>query len=111
MTDLEYIAANLSDEDILCQIAEEAAELAKAALKLRRAMTRTNPTPITVGNAVDNLFEEYSDVVGALLVWAKKNNLDNEIYETSNENIYSKFDRWAERIKEKKKNEKRNAQH
>lgn len=103
MTDLEYIAANLSDEDILCQIAEEAAELAKAALKLRRAISQTNPTPMTVGEAVDNLFEEYGDTVGAFRVWAKKNNLDNEIYETSNENIYSKYARWAQRIKESKK--------
>lgn len=103
MNNLEYIAANLSEEDILCQIAEEAAELAKAALKLIRAISQTNPTPITVGEAVDNLFEEYSDTVGSFRVWAKKNNLDNEIYETSNENIYSKFDRWADRIKESKK--------
>lgn len=102
MNNLEYIAANLSEDDILCQIAEEAAELAQAALKLRRAISRTNPTPVTVGNAVDDLFEEYGDTVGAFRVWAKKNNLDNEIYETSNENIESKYDRWAERIKEGK---------
>lgn len=103
MNNLEYIAANLSEEDILCQIAEEAAELAQAALKLRRAISQTNPTPVTVGEAVDNLFEEYSDTVGAFRVWAKKNNLDNEMYEMPNKNIYSKFDRWAERIKESKK--------
>lgn len=103
MTDLEYIAANLSDEDILCQIAEEATELAQAALKLRRAISQTNPTPMTVGEAVDNLFEEYGDTVGAFRVWAKKNNLDNEIYETSNKNIESKYDRWSDRIKEGKK--------
>lgn len=47
MNNLEYIAANLSDEDILCQIAEEAAELAQATLKLRRAITQTNPTPVS----------------------------------------------------------------
>ena len=105
MTDLEYIAENLSDEDILCQIAEEAAELAQAALKLRRAITQTNPTPVTAEKAADNLIEEYGDSVGAFLVWAKKNNLDNEIYEMSNENIESKFDRWAKRIKEGKKHE------
>ena len=103
MTDLEYIAANLSDEDILCQIAEEATELAQAALKLRRAISQTNPTPMTVGEAVDNLFEEYGDTVGAFRVWTKKNNLDNEIYETSNKNIESKYDRWSDRIKEGKK--------
>lgn len=103
MNNLEYIAANLSEEDILCQIAEEAAELTQAALKLRRAISQTYPAPITVGEAVDNLFEEYGDTVGSFRVWAKKNNLDIEIYETSNENIYSKFDRWADRIKESKK--------
>ena len=36
MTDIEYIASKLSREDILCQLAEEASELAQAALKLRR---------------------------------------------------------------------------
>ena len=36
--DIRYIASRLSREDILCQLAEEAAELAQAALKLRRAM-------------------------------------------------------------------------
>lgn len=101
MTNLEYIAANLSDEDILCQIAEEAAELAKAALKLRRAITGTNPTPVSVDEAKYNLLEEYGDVVGSFLVYAKKNKLDDEsVYEMSNEFIKSKFDRWAQRIKE-----------
>ena len=51
MTDLEYIAENLSEEDILCQLAEEAAELAQAALKLRRAITGTNPTPASEDEA------------------------------------------------------------
>lgn len=31
MTDLEYIVSKLSKEEILCQIAEEASELAQAA--------------------------------------------------------------------------------
>ena len=57
MTSIEYIAENLSDEDILCQIAEEAAELAQAALKLRRAITQTNPTPVTIEKAVDEISE------------------------------------------------------
>ena len=105
MTDLEYIAANLSDEDILCQIAEEAAELSKAALKLRRAITGTNPTPVTAEEAADNLIEEYGDVVGAFRVYAKKSEIDTEVYELSNENIESKFYRWAQRIKEGKKHD------
>ena len=105
MTDLEYIAENLSDEDILCQLAEEAAELAQAALKLRRAITGTNPTPVSNEDAIYNLIEEYGDVVGAFWVYAKKSEIDTEVYELSNENIESKLDRWAQRIKEGKKHE------
>ena len=102
MTDLEYIAANLSDEDILCQIAEEAAELSKAALKLRRVLTGTNPTPVSYEDAIYNLIEEYGDVVGAFRVYAKKSEIDTEVYELSNEIIESKIYRWAKRIKERK---------
>ena len=72
MNNLEYIAANLSDEDILCQISEEADELAKAALKLRRAITGTNPTPVSQEKAVDSLIEEYADTIGAFEIWAAK---------------------------------------
>lgn len=35
----------LPREEILAQLAEEASELAQAALKLRRALNGTNPTP------------------------------------------------------------------
>ena len=105
MTDLEYIAENLSDEDILCQIAEEAAELAQAALKLRRAITGTNPTPVSYEDAIYNLIEEYGDVVVAFMAYAKKSEIDTEVYELSNENIESKFYRWAQRIKEGKKHD------
>ena len=72
VTDLEYIAANLSEEDILCQISEETDELAKAALKLRRAITQTNPAPVTVDEAVENIIEEYADTIGAIEIWAVK---------------------------------------
>ena len=103
MTDIEYIAANLSIEDILCQIAEEAAELSKAALKLRRVLTGTNPTPVSYEDAIYNLIEEYTDTVVAFMAYAKKSEIDTEVYELSNENIESKFYRWAKRIKEGKK--------
>lgn len=105
MNNLEYIAANLSDEDILCQIAEEAAELSKAALKLRRALTRTNPTPVSVSEAQNNLIEEYGDVLGAFLVLASKYDSVNYINTAVNVNIDTKYQRWAERIKEAKEND------
>lgn len=105
MTDLEYIAENLSDEDILCQIAEEAAELAQAALKVRRALTGTNPTLVGVLEAQNNLIEEYGDVLGAFLVLAIKYDSVNDINTAVNANIDTKYQRWAQRIKEGKKHD------
>ena len=105
MTDLEYIAENLSDEDILCQIAEEAAELAKAALKLRRAMTQTNPTPVTVEEALKNFIEEYGDTVVAMTAYYMKHGvIDRKVADILEQN-YPKYNRWAQRIKEGKKHD------
>ncbi|MCD8190415.1 MAG: hypothetical protein LUD78_09400 [Clostridiales bacterium] len=56
----------LPETEILAQLAEEAAELAQAALKLRRALDGTNPTPVTEGEARTNLLEEYADVCNCM---------------------------------------------
>ena len=103
MTDLRYIAENLSDEDILCQISEEADELAKAALKLRRAITGTNPTPVTIEKAVDDLFEEYDDTVIAFSAYLVKHNVIDRKGVAALEQSNTKYNRWAQRIKEGKK--------
>ena len=103
MTNLEYIAANLSDEDILCQIAEEAAELAQAALKLRRAITGTNPTPVSVDEALHNLHEEIIDVSLAEKVYFEQNKY--ELVGASGLIANGKAYRWAQRIKEGKKHD------
>ena len=52
----------LPQEEILAQLAEEAAELSQAALKLRRVMDGKNPTPTGYAMAVKNLTEEFADV-------------------------------------------------
>ena len=107
MTDLEYIAENLSDEDILCQIAEEAAELAQAALKLRRAITQTNPTPVSDEEAVDSMIEEYADTIGAFEIWAAKCGGDGVRlvgYDLA-EIIDAKYARKVKQIKEGKKHD------
>ena len=107
MTDLEYIADNLSDEDILCQIAEEAAELAQAALKLRRAITQTNPTPVSDEEAVDSIIEEYADTIGAFEIWAAKCGGDGVRlvgYDLA-EIIDAKYARKVKQIKEGEKHE------
>ena len=44
------------------QLAEEAAELSKAALKLARVIRGENPTPVSYAQAVDSLMEEAADV-------------------------------------------------
>lgn len=106
MTDIRYIASVLSTEDILCQLAEEASELAQAALKLRRALTGTNPTPLPEGAAIDMLFEELTDVLIAKEVYVtayandKRHFSDPERYIRTIADV--KIRRWVERLKEKK---------
>lgn len=58
-----YVLGTLGLEEVLCQLAEEAAELSQAALKLRRAMTGKNPTPLWEDDAWNNLTEELADVM------------------------------------------------
>ena len=48
---------------LLDQLAEEASELTKAALKLSRILRGENPTPVTEQEAINDLIEEYSDVI------------------------------------------------
>ena len=47
--------------ELLAGLAEEATELAQAALKLRRVFDGTNPTPVTEVEATDRLYEEIAD--------------------------------------------------
>ena len=48
---------------MLEQAAEEASELAKAALKYARVLFNENPTPVTKDKAFNDLTEEYSDFI------------------------------------------------
>ena len=75
MTDLEFRASRLSEEELLCQIAEEASELAQAALKRRRAITQHNPTPTPPESALYDLYEEYGDLLNAINAYLIKLNL------------------------------------
>lgn len=52
--------------EVLAQLAEESAELAQAALKLRRTLTGKSPTPVPYGEAIDNLLEELADVAACV---------------------------------------------
>ena len=63
-----YVREHISKEELLAQLAEECAELGKAALKLRRAYSGENPTPVTRAEAFANLVEEVADVTLCLEV-------------------------------------------
>ena len=89
----EKIKQHIPQDERLAQLAEECAELSQAALKLRRALTGINPTPVTVEEARKNLVEETADVynVMGLLLDAADN---AEIYSI----IRRKKERWVKRL-------------
>ncbi len=89
----EKIKQHIPQDELLAQLAEECAELSQAALKLRRALTGINPTPVTAEDARMNLVEETADVynVLGLLLDAEDN---AEIYEI----IRRKKARWVKRL-------------
>lgn len=89
---MDKIRDYLSDAEILAQLAEEASELAQAALKLRRVLDKTNPTPVVYEEAILNLIEEYGDVVSCL-------NELNISYDSSL--ITLKKRRWIRRLRTK----------
>ena len=52
----------LPQTELLAQLAEECAELGQAALKLRRVLDGSNPTPVSYHDAKLALLEEAADV-------------------------------------------------
>lgn len=77
--------------ELLAGMAEEAAELSQAALKLRRTIDKSNPTPVNTGEASHNLNEEFADVV----LCAAALGLDREEVERF---IREKAARWSMRL-------------
>lgn len=89
----------LPQDELLLQLAEEAAELSQAAMKLRRVMDGRNPTPVGYQMAVKNLNEEMADV---LLCAEQISSLDEtQITKTKQ----SKLARWMERLKDLRRKE------
>lgn len=91
------IEERIDTDNQLTQLAEEAAELAQAALKYRRAIQTArweeniSPTPKTLNDAYDSLVEECSDVMLVVLV--------NTRYLISNDIMLNKAKRWLDRLK------------
>lgn len=90
------ISDYLTPAEILALMAEEAAELAQAALKLRRALDGTNLTPKSVNECENALIEEYADVI----VCISALNCSPEWYEDAAAMINAKHTRWLTRLQE-----------
>ena len=98
------ISSKLGARERLEVLAEEAAELSQAALKMIRAYKMggaVNPTPVTPNEALENLFEEIADVelaVEALGLYYMSRRRIGEIKE-------EKRSRWVKRLKGAENNE------
>lgn len=100
---ISYIIERQDTAEILAALAEEAAELAQAALKLRRALGSGSPTPIGKDLALQSLIEEMGDVeccskviCAALSICPTK---DIEPAATA------KLHRWAQRIEKEERDD------
>lgn len=58
------------------QMAEEASELAQAALKVARISRKENPTPVSIEEGARHLEEEYTDVIQCAIELGIKVNAD-----------------------------------
>lgn len=95
MSEIQYIREKVPQAELLAQLAEEASELAQAALKLRRVYDGTNPTPVKRTDAFDNLLEEIADVRLSLLILQ----MDERAYLQEYQKIMdNKLHRWADRL-------------
>lgn len=94
----------LTPEEILAGLAEEFAEGAQAALKLRRALDGTNPTPKSVEECSKNLQEEVADVLLCLGTYLAATGVDVEKYYDDGgicKIMERKCARWLRRLMEK----------
>ena len=92
---LQYIIDSLPSTSLLCQLAEEAAEVAQAALKLYRVYDGINPARVTEKEAMDKLCEEIGDCWLALKTLGMDEMPYTGIYA---DNVARKTIRWAEEL-------------
>lgn len=96
----DFILEKLDERTLLEQLAEEASELAQAALKLIRAKgLSNNVTPKTEHEVIQNIVEEMRDraIVITLLCYKDKKLLAAVLNSEDVENS-PKWKRWAERL-------------
>ena len=94
---VDTIREQVPQDELLAQLAEEATELAHAALKLRRVYNGVNPTPVKRQDAFANLKEEIADVWLLVRVLGWDSPIGRMEYERIME---AKLSRWLSRLKE-----------
>lgn len=95
---VEYVKKVLPKPVLFVQLAEECDELGQAALKIFRILDGRNPTPVPIGQAIEDLFEEIADILGVLRTLELT---DGECAALYGEISANKFERWVGRLKEK----------
>lgn len=95
---IQHIRQSVPLPDLYMQLAEEAAELSQAAIKIARYLRGVNPTPLTKQEVRKNLVEEYTDVV----------NVGYNILDIHPDWLLSdyKLYRWSKRLEEKELTDK-----
>lgn len=95
----EYILNSFYPPTFLCQLAEEASELAQAALKVNRILCGTNRPAKSWDDCFGGLIEEIADVQVVASIIISQMEIDRDEIEKIME---AKLERWAERIKKEK---------
>lgn len=106
---VDYINTRLCVDDLLLAFAEEASEAAQAALKLRRTLYGKNPTPVTPKEATAWFDEEVYDMALCWMV-LEQHGWDADIIfweDGLTELQQEKLDRWAQRLLEKEKEQRK----
>lgn len=93
----------LPKTEILAQLAEEASELAQAALKLRRALDGTNPTPKSVQECQKAFEEEYADVMVCMVALGAPD--ERKAHERIGIIASEKYYRWIHRLQDKEQSD------
>lgn len=91
---MEFIRSKVPEDERLATLAEEATELAHAALKMRRTLVPNNPTPVDYASARAALWEEFADVVLSLTAVGYV----EEDLQVLERNYQDKERRWAKRL-------------
>lgn len=89
------VAARLSEEAILEQLAEECGELVQQCAKRLRILRGENPTPVGLIENYEHLTEELVDVRVMIDVFEKKTDIDKKrVYDIAER----KLARWSKRL-------------